>query len=108
MVVKRRVEESSWPLLWSVVVVVCDRGLRSFAGFLVVVEQPGSWARGFRVVGSSPTVVGWSRCDCTRRRGTRPGSLPPARLPSRAEGSNKDLTGTIYFGCVCLCVAPVC
>ena len=73
VVVKKRVEQSSWPLLlvcdvgvivtialgvrrsshrghcfWSVVVVVCDRGLRSFEGLLVVVvEQPGSWARGF-------------------------------------------------------------
>ena len=35
------------PLRWLLVVVV-------------VAEQPVSWARGFRDVGSSPTVVGWS------------------------------------------------
>ena len=65
VVVKRRVEQSSWPLLLVCVVgagVISGRGLRSFAGLLVVVvvEQPGSWVRGFRVVGTSPTVVGWS------------------------------------------------
>ena len=45
---KRRVESSSSSLLlalWSVVVIVCGRGLQSFLGLLVVVvvEQPGPW-----------------------------------------------------------------
>ena len=47
---------------------VCRGGLVSvvvcgpFRWLLVVVvaEQPGLWARGFRDVGSSPTVAGWS------------------------------------------------
>ena len=65
VVVNKRVEHSSWPLLLVCVVgavVVSGRGLRSFVGLLVavVVEQPGSWARGLRVVGSSPTVVDWA------------------------------------------------
>ena len=109
VVVKRRVEQSSWPLLLVCVVgavVFSGRGQQSFAGLLmvVVVEQPGSWARGFRVVGSSPTVVGWSRCDRTRRKGTQPGSVPPDELSASAGGPNKDPTGSISFGCVCVCV----
>jgi len=73
---------------------------------VVEAEQPGSWARGFRNVGSSPTVVVEVRCDRTRRRGTRQGPGPQLAFPSWAEGPNKDPTGSISFGCVCVSVGP--
>ena len=113
VVVKRRVEQSSWPLLLVCVVgavVVSGRGLRSFAGLLVVVvvEQPGSWARGFWVVGSSPTVVGWSRCDRMRRKGTRPGSVPQMNYPPWLEDRIKTRRGSFILGvCVCVSVGSV-
>ena len=64
-----------------VVRAVCGRGgLVSFVG------------RGLRVVGSSPTVVVWSRCDRTRREGT------PARLYRIKTHGVHFLLG------VCVCV----
>ena len=74
--------------------------------WLIVVleaEQPGSWASEFRNVGSSPTVMVGVRCDRTRREGTRPGSIPQARLPSGLRGQIKA-AATISFGCVRVCL----
>ena len=81
--------------------------------------QPGPWCLivvrgsqdrglvGLRVVGSSPTVVGWSRCNRTRRPRTRPDSVPPAELSSSVGGPNKDPVGSIFFWCVCVCGGTV-
>ena len=99
-------EQSSWPIAsglapWLGLVVVC--GPSRWLIVVVEAEQPGSWACGFRNMGSSPTVVVEVRCDRTRWEGTRPGSGPPAELSSSAGGPNKDPRGPFLLG-VCVFV----
>jgi len=72
---------------------------------------PSSQGRGPEDFGTWVRVPPWRvgvRCDRTRREGTRTGSGPPAELSFSAGGPNKDPRGPFFFGCVCLCVAPVC
>ena len=80
----------------------------------VVAAMTGTWCSivirgsqdrglvGFRVVGLSPTVVGWRRCNRTRRPGTQPNSDLQPVYPLGCEGQNKDPVGSIFFCCVCL------
>ena len=76
--------------LWSVVVVVCDRGLQSLAGLLmvVVVEQPGPWCsivirggqdRGLVDSGSWVQVPLWWVGVGVTARG---GQVPPGSVPT--------------------------
>ena len=82
---------------------VCGRG-----GLVSVVCGPLRWllvvvaaedvGHGLRVVGSSPTVVVWGRCDRTRREG----------IPARLYRINTHGIHFILCVCVCLSVGPVC
>ena len=100
--------------------VVCDRGLRSFAGFLVVVvvEQPGPWCsivvrgsqdRGLMDSGSLVRVPAWwVGVGVTARGGQVPGQTLSSQLnyPPQLEDRIKTRRGPFYFGvCVCVCGA---
>ena len=90
MVVKKRVGQSSWPLLLVCVVrvVVSGRGLRSFVGLLVVVvvEQPGSWVRWIPGRGFE-SHRGGLESGVTARGGQVPGqTLTPQLTYPRLEG----------------------
>ena len=114
---KGRVEWLSGPEYCShrgVLLLVCRGGLVSAVGcgplrwlvVVVVAEHPGSWTVDFGTwVRVPPWWVG-VRCDRTGREGTRPGSFPPARLPSGLRGRIK--THGVRFVCACVRVGPVC
>ena len=74
------------------------RGDCRASAVLVVIGFVSFVGRGLRVVGSSPTVVVWSRCDRTRREGT------PARLYRIKTHRVQFLLGV----CVCVSVGPIC